>query len=190
MSRRRRLVGPTVAVLALAAVFAAHVGCGSAEAAVIDLYVSNNNTQQVTEFTSSGTFVKQISTTFNNNQGLAFDSSGNLYVAESGQNIVQKITPTGSRSTFASGLSTPQGLAFDSSGNLYVANGASNTIVKVTPGGSSSVFATDAALGHSSRGLAFDSSGNLYVGVGTVCWGEASVGTGLVLDTGFVRYAG
>ncbi len=55
--------------------------------------------------------------------GLAFDKSGNLYVANFFDNTVDKITPGGVVSTFINtGLNGPKGLAFDSSGNLFVAN--------------------------------------------------------------------
>jgi len=63
--------------------------------------------------------------------GLAFDASGNLYVANSGINSIEQFTPDGTGSVFASnpdttdnpsGLNDPMGLAFDSSGDLFVAN--------------------------------------------------------------------
>ncbi len=95
---------------------------------------------------------------------MAVDSSGNLYVAQQAGTTVNKITPGGSVSTFATGLSGPTGLAFDTSGNLYVANynnGSGTTVSKITPGGSVSTFATGL---NGPEGLAFDSSGNLYVG--------------------------
>ena len=58
--------------------------------------------------------------------GLAFDSRGNLFVSietftDPGADSIVYFTPTGVKSTFATGLTTPRGLAFDSSGNLFVA---------------------------------------------------------------------
>src|SRR5262249_41041666 len=67
--------------------------------------------------------------------GLAFDSSGNLYVSSQTANRILKVTPSGVVSTFVdsnSGLDVPLGLAFDSSGNLYVANSGDNRVVKVS----------------------------------------------------------
>ena len=55
--------------------------------------------------------------------GLAFDSAGNLYVANGEIHTVDKVTPTGNVSTFASGFISPA-LAFDAAGNLYVADAA------------------------------------------------------------------
>ena len=58
--------------------------------------------------------------------GLAFDSSGNLYVSietftDPGADSIVDFTPMGVKSIFATGLTFPRGLAFDSSGILFVA---------------------------------------------------------------------
>jgi len=58
--------------------------------------------------------------------GLAFDSRGNLFVSietftDPGADSIVYFSPTGVKSPFATGLTTPRGLAFDSSGNLFVA---------------------------------------------------------------------
>lgn len=95
----------------------------------------------------------------NQPRGLAFDSSGNLFVANYGNNTVSKITPGGVVSTFVSGgMINPTGLAFDTAGNLYAAS-YSNTVSKITPGGVVSTFASGLV---GPEGLTFDSSGNLY----------------------------
>ena len=94
--------------------------------------------------------------------GIAFDNSGNLFVANSepGVNSITKVTTAGVVSVFATGLHDPQGVAFDSSGNLYVANAGNGTISEIAPGGTISTFASGL---HGPQGLAFDSAGNLYV---------------------------
>ena len=97
---------------------------------------------------------------FNAPDGMAFDTSGNLYVTNFSGNTVSKVTPAGTVSTFASGFNHPADVAFDTSGNLYVANYNANTVWQVTPGGVASTFATGFNL---PDGLAFDTSGNLYV---------------------------
>jgi DNA-binding beta-propeller fold protein YncE len=58
--------------------------------------------------------------------GLAFDSSGNLFVSietftDPGADSIVYFSPTGVKSLFATGLTTPRGLAFDGLGNLFVA---------------------------------------------------------------------
>jgi sugar lactone lactonase YvrE len=80
--------------------------------------------------------------------GMAFDTSGNLYVANSGFETIDKITPGGAVSVFASmGLASPIGLGFDASGNLYASNfdlfsgTSARTIEKFSPSGVGTVFA-------------------------------------------------
>lgn len=91
---------------------------------------------------------------------MTFDSSGNMYVTNWHDNGVDKVTPAGVVSIYATGISGPTGLAFDSSGNLYVSSETGGYVDKVTPGGAVSTFATGFQY---AEGLAFDSSGNLYV---------------------------
>src|SRR5262245_14898016 len=97
-------------------------------------------------------------------RGMAFDATGNLFVANPEAGTVTKFTPDGRDSTFASELVHPFGLAFDSTGNLFVADvqddPKSGVILKFSPDGSRSTFAT--GLTHP-LGLAFDRSGNLFV---------------------------
>ncbi len=65
---------------------------------------------------------------------LAFDSSGNLYVANDG-NTVSEFAPgsTTASATYSAGVSEPDALAFDSSGNLYVANSGNSTVSEFSP---------------------------------------------------------
>jgi len=102
--------------------------------------------------------------------GLAFDSTGNLYAADGGDQTIYKFAPNGMRtvfvgpSAFAPGES-PVGLAFNSSDNLYVSietftDPGADSIVYFTPMGVKSIFATGLTF---PRGLAFDSSGVLFV---------------------------
>ncbi|MFK7773146.1 MAG: T9SS type A sorting domain-containing protein [Saprospiraceae bacterium] len=65
--------------------------------------------------------------------GLAFDSEGNLYGARYNGSKVEKITPDGVKTTFVSGLDTPNGLAFDSQGNLHVIDNQGGKILRVSP---------------------------------------------------------
>jgi len=73
--------------------------------------------------------------------GLAFDSSGNLFVSietftDPGADSIVYFTPSGMRVPFASDLTFPRGLAFDSSGKLFVAEAIPNgPILWFPPGG-------------------------------------------------------
>jgi hypothetical protein len=108
------------------------------------------------KFTSTGAS-RAFASGLDGPEGVAFDSAGNLFVATEGN--INKITPGGARSTFASGLvNYPLGLTFDSSGNLFAAD--EGNIYKFTPGGARSTFASGLSYPYA---LAFDSSGNLFV---------------------------
>lgn len=69
--------------------------------------------------------------------GVALDTLGNTYVADSGNNRVQKYSPSGTHlsSIGTSDLSNPSGVAIDSAGNLYVADTGNNRAVKYTSAG-------------------------------------------------------
>jgi|JI10StandDraft_1071094.scaffolds.fasta_scaffold03994_14 PKD repeat protein len=111
-------------------------------------------------------------------QGLALDGAGNVYVTESGNRDVRKITASGLVTTLASGsgkFGEPRGIAVDSSGNLFVGDYSANVIRKVTSEGIVSNHAGTAptagsndgtlssALFYGPSGLAIDTAGNLYV---------------------------
>jgi len=91
---------------------------------------------------------------------LAFDSHGNLFVANANDGTVSMVTNTGVVSTFLSGLLDPTALAFDSAGDLYVAGGGSGLIYRVTPAGAQSLLPE---VFVDPNALAFDNAGNLYV---------------------------
>src|SRR5205823_5499009 len=120
---------------------------------------------------------------------LAFDSSGNLFVADEFSDTIFKFTPNGTKSTFASGLNGPVGLAFDSSGNLFQADYSSGTIFKFTPGGAKNTFTSGL---NNPTGLTFDSSGNLFEadgGSGTIflftpAGGKSTFASGLSAPSG------
>src|SRR5580704_1385639 len=85
----------------------------------------------------------------------------NLFVSAGfNGSTVTEITPGGTESTFASGLSNPRGLAFNSAGILFVSDNGSGNIYEYTPGGAQSLFASGLSV---PWGLAFNSAGNLFV---------------------------
>jgi uncharacterized protein GlcG (DUF336 family)/sugar lactone lactonase YvrE len=127
---------------------------------------------------------------FNYPTGLALDGSGNLYVTDSTNNLLRKITPTGVVTTLAglNGVSgsqdgsgsyalfnNPTGLAIDGLGNLYVADTGNSLIRHVTPAGVVTTLAglpgvagyqngtLTSAWFNQPRAVALDASGNLYV---------------------------
>ena len=95
-------------------------------------------------------------------QGAAVDGAGNVYVADSSDNKIRKVTPAGAISTIAgngnpcgtptgtcgdgptatnANLRTPGGVAVDGAGNVYVADTDDQKIRKVTPAGVISTIA-------------------------------------------------
>jgi len=106
--------------------------------------------------------------------GIAVDTNGNIYVADTLISKIRKITPAGVVTTFAGApLFYPRGLAVDGAGNVYV--GDMTTIRKYAPDGAMALIAGQAGssgywdrVGPDARfnqvwGLALDSQGNLFV---------------------------
>jgi uncharacterized protein (TIGR03437 family) len=131
-----------------------------------NLYFSETNYNQIRKMDQSGwvTIIAgsgmagfggdggpALAAQFNGPAGLAFDAAGNLYVADSGNNRVRRISVSGTVTTVAgtgmSGyggdggpatsarLSRPIGMAFDPDGNLFIADSGNTRVRKVTPDG-------------------------------------------------------
>jgi sugar lactone lactonase YvrE len=126
---------------------------------------------------------------FNKPSGVAVDGSGNVYVADAGNNLIRKITPDGTVNTLAGTVvavdtsnaiivqplfSGPSGVAVDASGNVYVADAGNNRICVVSPSGNTRTLSGNGNAGSNNgagtvatfnnpTGVAADGSGNVYV---------------------------
>ena len=126
---------------------------------------------------------------FNSPLGIAVWTNGNIFVADSGNHCIRKIsgsvvtTFAGSPQIWGSANGTgtnaqfnsPCGLKFDSLGSLFVSDANNNTIRKITPGGVVTTFAGAVGQDGANDGdlaaarfrgpaeLAFDKKGNLFV---------------------------
>ncbi|HWD90372.1 MAG TPA: hypothetical protein VG367_19730 [Mucilaginibacter sp.] len=72
-----------------------------------------------------------LSATFQGVGGIAFDSSGNMYITDSGNGLIRKISIDDTVSTIADGFNSPQGIAIDASGAIYFVDENNNMVRKV-----------------------------------------------------------
>ena len=121
-------------------------------------------------------------------RGLTYAKDGNLYIADTGNSIIRKVTSTGQVTTFSgdgyyglyNGSPTdasyggPTGLVADANGNLFVADRGNEVIRKVTPAGYATTYAGIGFYGNTNgaaasarfnypTGITFDRQGNLII---------------------------
>jgi sugar lactone lactonase YvrE len=152
-----------------------------------------NNHPVVTTFAGSGAMGLADGTgpgaSFANLMGLAVDKAGNIYVADSHNNLIRKIDVHGKVTTFAgsgaegsadgkgpaASFFYPTGIAADKTGNLYVTDTHNNLIRRISEDGTVTTIAgrrtratddsTDKAFikFDNPTGIAVDANGNIYV---------------------------
>ena len=129
-----------------------------------------------------------IDAKFNYPRGIVVDSAENVFVVDSGNHCIRKITLDGHVTTLAGSpepgfvdgqgaearFNTPSGIALDAAGNLYVSDTGNNSIRKITPDGTVTTLAgtgqpgqtdglaTDAQFSQP-EGIVVDAAGNVYV---------------------------
>jgi sugar lactone lactonase YvrE len=125
-------------------------------------------------------------------QGVAVDNAGNVYIADTLNNVVRIVTPDGLINTFAGNgtqgysgdtspaagaqLYAPTGLAVDSAGNLYIVDTENNAIREVTTDGNINTIVGNGYMGYGGDGAAaaaaqvslpqdifIDKSGNIFI---------------------------
>lgn len=107
-------------------------------------------------------YLQEMSADIINPTGVAFDSTGQLFVTNRADGEVSKITPNEEVVPFASELGIATGIAFEKDGTMYVGD-RSGTIFKISGGfGVAETFAT-LEPSVSAYHLAFDPAGNLCV---------------------------
>ena len=169
-----------------------------------NLYVADSNNNTVRKISETGVVTTLAGTAlvlgnvdgagatarFSNPSGIAADLAGNLYVADSWNYTIRRITPQGVVSTIAgtagvngtadgigaaANFNAPAGVAVDSNGNVFVVDRGNLSIRKITPGGIVTTIAGTARAPGSVDGvgtvaqftvpidIAVDSAGNLYI---------------------------
>ena len=126
----------------------------------------------------------------NSPEGVAVDTAGNVYIADTENHRIRKVTPQGIISTVAgsdtasgdggpaisSRLFQPAGIAIDASGNVYIADSNNHRVRMVTPAGTMQTVAGNGSAGYSGDnniatsaqlfnpgGIAIDRSGALFI---------------------------
>ena len=178
-----------------------HFPAGVATDVAGNVYVADQSNNLIRKITSAGVVttlagsgvpgaVNGTGTTasFNNPDGVATDTAGNVYVADFTNNLIRKITPAGVVTTLAgsgtpgatngtgtaASFNAPFSVATDAAGNVYVADRQNNLIRKITPGGVVTTLAGSGVHGAANgtgtaasfgapNGVATDAAGNVYV---------------------------
>jgi sugar lactone lactonase YvrE len=166
-----------------------------------NVYVADEANNKIRKITPAGTVTTLAgsgtngdndgpgtSAEFYNPSGVAVDANGNVYVADTWNSKIRKITPDGNVTTFAgSGIlghvdgpvssaqfNFPSGVAIDTNGDIYVADSGNHKIRKITSNGTVNTLAGSGTQGYIDgsassaqfsypTGVAVDINGNVYV---------------------------
>ena len=114
---------------------------------------------------------------------VAIDDAGNLYLADSHNDRIRKVDPSGTITSMGPGqVDFPTGVALDGAGNLFVTSASDHKVRKMTPGGAWSTVAGNGSYGFGGEGgpatsaelallgfgmggdVAIDQNGTLFIG--------------------------
>jgi len=171
------------------------------------LYIADQDNQRVRQIGAGGTIstvagdgmpsfagdgLQAVNASLYSPDGLAFDASGKLYIADSTNDRVRLVNPTGIISTFAGDgtatgfggegdpatltpLNQPRCVVADTAGNVYISDTGHNRIIQVDASGNIHTVAGTGTAGaaggggtalgelYGPTGLALDSAGDLYI---------------------------
>ena len=156
---------------------------------ILSLAACHKKTDNIVVTTFAGNGIMKLAdgngvqASFGNLMGITVDANGNVYVADSHNNVIRKINPGGEVTTLA-GSGTqgaadgkgreasffyPTGITVDKNGNLFVCDTHNNLIRKISPDGVVTTISgkrrgNDSLAFDNPAGIAVDVNGNLYVG--------------------------
>lgn len=135
---------------------------------------------------------------FDGPTGVAMDAAGNLYIADTNNSAVRKVTPTGTISAAAgngpagysgdggpataAALNGPQGLAVDGAGNLYIADSGNNRIRMVAPNQTISTFAGTGLATYSGKNVGGTGITSSSGDGGPATWSSVVLPTAVAVD--------
>jgi len=137
----------------------------ASSASAQNIFVANwYNPGAIYEFTPGSSPSTYYSGGLGEPEDIAFNSSGDLFVANSSGNAIDEITPGSdpTESSFAS-IPDPHGLAFDSAGDLYISGNNDGDIYEIKAG-TTTVTTFTTGL-NTLAGLAFDQAGFICVSI-------------------------
>jgi sugar lactone lactonase YvrE len=116
----------------------------------------------------SGDSKLAVNAKLNSSSGVAVDSSGNVFIADAGNNVIRKVDVNGVITTLAgngsagyaggggaatnASLNQPHGVAVDSSGNVFIADTGNNVIRKMDVNGIITTLAGNGSAGYAGDG--------------------------------------
>ena len=124
-----------------------------------------------------------VAASFADPRGIAVDSSGTVFVADTGASTIRQVTPMGAVTTIAGSLpaigavdgdgsvarfNSPQNVAVDGSGTIYVADAGNNLIRKITPAGVTTTLAGKAGVAGTADGTLTSATFDFPVGLHSV----------------------
>lgn len=108
------------------------------------------------------------SITLSSPAAIVVDASGDVFIADTGNNRIVEINALGvasilSVTSLSPALSSPAGIAIDGSGNLYIADTGNSRVVEVSSSGAGSVISTGSVTLSSPKGVVLDQSGDIFI---------------------------